>query len=141
MEQSSRSLGIDIGSTTTKLVFMADGNIIYEKYQRHLSRARQTALEMLREIEPLLREAPFTAAISGSAGLGIAEAAGIDFVQEVYATSEFISRKAPDTSVIIELGGEDAKVVFYRGGVDQRMNGSCAAARAPLSTRWPFCLT
>ena len=126
MEQSSRSLGIDIGSTTTKLVFMADGNIIYEKYQRHLSRARQTALEMLREIEPLLREGPFTAAISGSAGLGIAEAAGLDFVQEVYATSEFISRKAPDTSVIIELGGEDAKVVFYRGGVDQRMNGSCA---------------
>ena len=81
---------------------------------------------MVREIEPLLRGKTFTAAISGSAGMGLAEAAGIPFVQEVYATGETVRALEPDAGTVIELGGEDAKVIFFKGGVDERMNGSCA---------------
>ena len=123
---TQNALGIDIGSTTTKIVLVRSGQIVYEKYERHLSRVREKTLELIEEIRPLLEAAPFTVALSGSAGLGVAEAAGIPFVQEVYATGEVVRCLEPDTSTVIELGGEDAKVIFFTGGVDERMNGSCA---------------
>ena len=126
MARTRRALGIDIGSTTTKLVLLEDGNTVYEKYARHMSRVRQSTLEMLREIEEKLREQDFAVAISGSAGLGLAEDSGLPFVQEVYATGEVVHKLAPDTGIVIELGGEDAKVIFFAGGVDERMNGTCA---------------
>ena len=119
------TLGIDIGSTTTKVVLMEGDRVLYRKYRRHLSKVRQTTLEMLEEMEPR-PEGAIAVTISGSAGLGLAEAAGLPFVQEVYATGELVKRLAPDTGVVIELGGEDAKVIFFTGGVDERMNGSCA---------------
>jgi len=122
-----RALGIDIGSTTVKLVLVGDGKILYEKYQRHFSQVRGKTLELIREIQPLLERDGFTVAISGSAGMGVAEAAGVPFVQEVYATGEIVRTLEPDTRAVIELGGEDAKVIFFdNGGVDERMNGSCA---------------
>ncbi len=120
------SVGIDVGSTTAKLVVLRDGEIVHRKYERHFSEIRNKVLEMLAEAAPVIGTAHFTAAISGSAGLGIANAAGIPFVQEVYATGEVIKSIAPDTSAIIELGGEDAKIIFFDGGTDERMNGSCA---------------
>ena len=120
------SLGIDIGSTTAKVVLIDDGTVVYEKYSRHFSQVRQKTIEMVQEIEPLLRGRKFTVSISGSAGLGLANAAGIPFVQEVYATGEVIRVLEPDTSAVIELGGEDAKVLFFKGGTDERMNGTCA---------------
>ena len=119
-------LGIDIGSTTAKLVLMEDSNIIYQKYQRHLSRVRQTALEMIKEMAEIVSLNSLAVTISGSAGMGVANGADIDFIQEVYATGEVVYKLAPDTNVVIELGGEDAKVIFYDGGVDERMNGTCA---------------
>ena len=64
--------------------------------------------------------------VSGSAGMGMAQKAGIDFIQEVFATGEVVSKLAPETGVVIELGGEDVKVIFFDGGVDERMNGTCA---------------
>ena len=106
--EHSLSLGIDIGSTTAKLVLIDDGEVIYEKYERHFSQVRQKTTEMLQDIRHLLEGRRFFASISGSAGLGLAQAAGIPFVQEVYATGEVIRVLEPDTSVIIELGGEDA---------------------------------
>ncbi len=124
--ESGLSLGIDVGSTTAKLVVIRDGEIVHRKYERHFSEIRKKVLEMLEEAAPVIGTAHFTAAISGSAGLGIANAAGIPFVQEVYATGEVIKRIEPDTSAIIELGGEDAKIIFFEGGTDERMNGSCA---------------
>ena len=120
------TLGVDIGSTTAKVVLIDNGEVIYEKYERHLSQVRQKTLEMIQAIEPLLTGREFAVAISGSAGLGLAEAARIPFVQEVYATGEVIRVLEPDTSVVIELGGEDAKVIFFKGGTDERMNGTCA---------------
>ena len=122
------SLGIDIGSTTAKLVLMDGENVLYEKYQRHLSRVRQTTLEMLREMQEEICPDSLSVAVSGSAGMGMADAAGLPFVQEVYATGELVEKKAPDTRVVVELGGEDAKVIFFNGagGAEERMNGSCA---------------
>ncbi len=126
MAEKRYCLGIDIGSTTAKLVLCDGAEIIYEKYQRHFSRVRQTTLEMLREMEKACPARMVSVAISGSAGMGAAEAAGLPFVQEVYATGEAVRALEPDTGAVIELGGEDAKVIFYAGGVDARMNGTCA---------------
>ncbi|MBQ8208128.1 MAG: 2-hydroxyacyl-CoA dehydratase [Clostridia bacterium] len=121
-----RALGIDIGSTTTKVVLVDGNDILYERYERHFSQVREKTLEMIKDMKELLSSAPFTVAVSGSAGMGVTEATGLPFVQEVYATGEAVKRFAPDTSAVIELGGEDAKVIFFDGGVDERMNGSCA---------------
>lgn len=120
------SLGIDIGSTTAKVVLVEGEKVLYDKYERHFSQVRQKTLEMLRVIEPQLRGREFTVAVSGSAGMGLANAAEIPFVQEVYATAAVVREKEPDTSVVVELGGEDAKVIFFKNGVDERMNGTCA---------------
>ena len=123
---SDYRLGIDIGSTTAKLVLMDGDKIVYQKYQRHLSRVRQTTLDMIKEMRTETGIASLAVTISGSAGMGVANGAGIDFIQEVYATGEVVYKLAPETNVVIELGGEDAKVIFYDGGVDERMNGTCA---------------
>ena len=120
------ALGIDIGSTTAKIVLINDGKILYECYERHYSQVRQKTLELVLRLEKLINGQPVRVAISGSAGLGVAKAANIPFVQEVFATAETVKELASDTDVVVELGGEDAKVVFLTGGTDERMNGSCA---------------
>lgn len=119
-------IGIDIGSTTAKVVAIAGGDVVYEKYERHLSQVRQKTLELLRDARQHVQMDRVHVAISGSAGLGMAQAAELPFVQEVFATGEVIKALEPDTSCVIELGGEDAKVIFFKGGTDERMNGSCA---------------
>ncbi len=126
MAETIYSLGIDIGSTTVKTVLCEGNKIIYEKYERHMAEVRKKTLEMLTELRPLLAGKRFLLALSGSAGLGLANVCGIPFVQEVFATGEVIKTLAPDTSAVIELGGEDAKIIFFEGGTDERMNGSCA---------------
>ena len=119
-------LGIDIGSTTAKVVLEQNGKITYQCYERHYSQVRTKTLEILSRLKEQIGDAPVKVAISGSAGLGLARAAELPFVQEVFATGETIRRLQPDTNVVIELGGEDAKVIFFDGGTDERMNGSCA---------------
>lgn len=126
MQENNLSLGIDIGSTTAKLVLMEGENILYQKYQRHFSKVRQTTLELLKEMQSVCPADTLRVTVSGSAGMGMAQAAELNFVQEVYATAEVVQKKAPDTGVAIELGGEDAKVIFFTGGIEERMNGSCA---------------
>ena len=125
-EKSPLSLGIDIGSTTAKLIITQQGKVIYEKYERHFSKVRRKLLEMLKEVSDILNGRQFTAAISGSAGFGLAQSIGLAFVQEVFVVGKVISTLEPDTKAVIELGGEDAKIIFFDGGTDERMNGSCA---------------
>ncbi|MBR6623989.1 MAG: 2-hydroxyacyl-CoA dehydratase [Ruminococcus sp.] len=121
------SLGIDVGSTTVKSVITdAEGNIIYSKYQRHLSKVKETVIDQLKLIQADYPDESFTVCITGSAGLGLANSAEIPFVQEVHAAFLAVKRKQPDADAVIELGGEDAKIIFLTGGVEQRMNGSCA---------------
>lgn len=121
------SLGIDVGSTTVKTVITDENkNIIYSKYQRHFSKVRETAADQLELIRDRYPDSGFTVCITGSAGLGLANSAGLPFVQEVHAAFLAVKEKAPDADAVIELGGEDAKIIFLTGGVEQRMNGSCA---------------
>ncbi len=122
----SYSLGIDIGSTTTKIVVLKNGERIYEKYERHMANVREKTVEMLGGALKICGDDKVKVAISGSAGLGLCEDTGISFVQEVYATSKTVKKYEPDASCVIELGGEDAKIIFFGVGTDERMNGSCA---------------
>ncbi len=121
-------IGLDIGSTTIKCVVLDEKNqIIYSAYERHYSHVLEKCDELLTYVdEKFLPDHEAMLAISGSAGMGLADTAGIPFVQEVYATRVAASRLSPDTDCIIELGGEDAKILFLTGGMEVRMNGSCA---------------
>lgn len=121
------SLGIDVGSTTVKTVITdEESRIIYSKYQRHFSKVKETVTEQLAIIRGEYPNDKFTVCITGSAGLGLANSAEIPFVQEVHAAFLAVKEKTPDADAVIELGGEDAKIIFLTGGVEQRMNGSCA---------------
>ena len=123
-------IGIDVGSTTIKIVVLDQAqHLLYKSYTRHLSEVRQTvadSMAQLRQCGLLSDNALATLVITGSGGLGIAEIAGFPFVQEVIACTKAVETLAPHTDVAIELGGEDAKITFFTDGVDQRMNGACA---------------
>ena len=121
-------IGLDIGSTTVKCVMLDENNnVLFKTYERHYSQITTKISELLKTVVkkiPAGQQAKI--AMSGSAGMGVAEACGIDFVQEVYATRVAANTFIPGTDVVIELGGEDAKILFLSGGMEVRMNGSCA---------------
>ncbi len=119
-------LGIDIGSTTIKIVVVYDNEIVYQLYRRHNSDIRNELHACLEETRRSFPDTRFSAAVTGSGGMSSADWIGIDFIQEVVAGT-FAARSAyPDTDVIIELGGEDAKITFLKPVLEQRMNGTCA---------------
>ncbi len=121
-------IGLDIGSTTIKCVVLdAQGDIIYSSYDRHFSIISQKTRELLTRLDrEVVHGAPVSLCISGSAGMGLALGAHIPFIQEVYATKVAADLLLPGTDVVIELGGEDAKILFLKGTLEVRMNGSCA---------------
>jgi len=120
-------LGIDMGSTTIKLVGLKDESIIYKKYQRHASKINETLIEMLSEFVKETGYDHLRVNITGSAGLGLSKKYGLNFIQEVSCATYAVEKLYGDVDVIIELGGEDAKVIFIENGnIDQRMNGTCA---------------
>lgn len=121
-------LALDIGSTTIKFVLLDENNtIIYKNYKRHYSHIKDNIIQELLSIrDKNIINNNFLLAFSGSAGMGIADDLGIPFVQEVYATKVAAERLIPGTDCIIELGGEDAKILFLSSGMEVRMNGSCA---------------
>ncbi len=120
-------IGIDIGSTTVKVVVLDEQNkLLFRSYERHYSKARERTCETLRDLRGLLAGQQVRLLITGSAGLGVAKASGLDFVQEVYATAAAVREFIPGTDAVIELGGEDAKIIFFGGTLEERMNGSCA---------------
>ena len=121
-------IGMDVGSTTLKAVVLNDtGAIVFKQYRRHFSQITEKIGEMLTEILTACPEAnEATLAISGSAGMGFAEQFAIPFVQEVFATKIAVKKRVPDADCIIELGGEDAKILFVSGLPEVRMNGTCA---------------
>ena len=120
-------LGIDIGSTTVKLVVIDQNNEIkYSRYERHMSNVFEKVSELIME---LCREMPdliVQTTITGSGGLSLSKLLGIKFEQEVIACSKAVETLIPHTDVAIELGGEDAKITFYGQTIEQRMNGTCA---------------
>ena len=121
------ALGIDVGSTTVKTVLLTEmGEVLSSSYERHFSKVRETVCTKLASLAQEYPDVQLRVSITGSAGLGLAQAAGLPFVQEVHAAFLAVKRRYPEADVVIELGGEDAKIIFLTGGVEQRMNGSCA---------------
>jgi predicted CoA-substrate-specific enzyme activase len=119
-------LGIDVGSTTVKVVAIGEsGKILYKSYVRHFAKVKQTVLEELYIVRSKFG-GDYSVSITGSAGLGLSQRSGINFVQEVQAAFIAIRKYYPDADAAVELGGEDAKIIFITGGTEQRMNGSCA---------------
>ena len=120
-------IGIDVGSTTVKVVVLSPENeLLFRSYERHLSQVREKTCELLKRAQPVVDGHPVRVAVTGSAGLGMAKSAGVPFVQEVYATAEAVETFLPGTDAVVELGGEDAKIIFFGGALEERMNGSCA---------------
>lgn len=119
--------GIDIGSTTVKLVVMNEQNqLIYSEYKRHLSDIKRTVAELINTCYQTMGNITMKLNMTGSGGLSLSNWLDLSFIQEVVACSKAVQTKLPETDVVIELGGEDAKITYFKGGTEQRMNGSCA---------------
>ena len=119
--------GIDIGSTTVKLVVLDDENrMIYREYRRHRAHTQETLAQLLQEARAVTGDCQLKPRITGSGSLNLGKALGIGFVQEVVAVASALQFTAPQTDVAIELGGEDAKIIYFTGGLEERMNGVCA---------------
>ena len=120
-------IGIDVGSTTVKVAVLDDENAIQHScYKRHHADIRATIIEVVGEAAEQYPDTPMTIAITGSGGLLLAQWLGIEFVQEVIASKTAVETFIPQTDVVIELGGEDAKIIYFDNGIEQRMNGTCA---------------
>ena len=119
--------GIDIGSTTVKLVLLDDaGSIVYSDYRRHRAHTQETLLELLRDVRGRFPSCLLSISMTGSGALSLADALEAPFVQEVAAVASALKTAEPQTDVAIELGGEDAKIIYFTGGLEERMNGVCA---------------
>ena len=127
-QEKYATLGIDIGSTTVKIAILdEEHNILFSDYERHFANIRETLSELLKKAYDQLGELQLHPMITGSGGLTLANHLGIPFTQEVVAVATSLQELAPKTDVAIELGGEDAKIIYFEGGnVEQRMNGICA---------------
>ncbi len=131
-----KKIGLDVGSTTLKCVVLDEKlNVIYSTYKRHFSKISQMTGELLAELAEKFGGEKMQIVVSGSAGMGMATDMGIPFVQEVYATRNAVKQLCSDTDVVIELGGEDAKILFLTGGLEVRMNGTCAGGTGAFIDR------
>ncbi len=120
-------MGLDVGSTTVKIVIVDDdGMVVYSDYRRHYADTRLHTTELLQDAYKRVRNHPLTVMVTGSAGISISSWLEVQHIQEVIACNNAIEKLIPHTDVAIELGGEDAKITFFRNGLDQRMNGICA---------------
>ena len=127
MKLPCHTLGIDIGSTTVKIAILnPEGEIIFSDYQRHYANIQETLASIIKQALKELGDLPVSPVITGSGGLTLSKHMNVPFVQEVVAVATSLKDYAPHTDVAIELGGEDAKIIYFTGGIDQRMNGICA---------------
>src|SRR5574344_2172648 len=127
-------IGIDVGSTTVKIAVLDDNDIlIYSDYERQRADIRSTIITVVNQALDVLEKKVFggkdrtvTVKVTGSGGLSVSQWLSVPFIQEVIAATTAVKKIIPQTDVVIELGGEDAKITYFRGGVEQRMNGTCA---------------
>ncbi len=128
MNQMQYTLGIDIGSTTVKIAILDENHqILFSDYKRHFANIQETLSDLLKDAYTKLGNITLHPMITGSGGLTLANYLQVPFVQEVIAVSTSLQELAPKTDVAIELGGEDAKIIYFENGnVEQRMNGICA---------------
>jgi len=120
-------VGLDIGSTTVKIAVLDNiGNIVHKQYERHYSDIKNTVNEIIKNSSEILKDSMIKICVTGSGAIDVSKYLGITFVQEVIASTKAIEQFIPATDVVIELGGEDAKITYLSGNLEQRMNGSCA---------------
>ena len=124
----SYHVGFDVGSTTVKIAVMDEENqLVYSEYQRHFANIKETIGAVIgRAYEKVLKGQHCTIQVTGSGGLLVSKWLNIPFVQEVIACTKTVETLIPQTDVAIELGGEDAKITYFSGSIEQRMNGTCA---------------
>ena len=127
LHTNTLTLGIDIGSTTVKIALLNDSfHIVFSDYERHYANIQETLAELLKKARAVTGSIQVIPVITGSGGLTLSSRLAVPFVQEVVAVASALQDYAPQTDVAIELGGEDAKIIYFTGGIDQRMNGICA---------------
>ena len=120
-------VGLDVGSTTVKIVVMDENeNTIYQNYQRHFSDTKNTVCNVLEELFNQYPNSMFTIALTGSGAMSAANFLKLPFIQEVVSCKRAVEKYIPQTDVVIELGGEDAKIIYFDQSIEQRMNGTCA---------------
>ncbi|MCE5285373.1 MAG: 2-hydroxyacyl-CoA dehydratase [Pelosinus sp.] len=120
-------VGVDVGSTTIKIVILDESNsVVYRQYLRHFSNVVSTLKNMIDAAHAAMPKNLLSVMFTGSAGIGLSECLDVSFVQEVVACTQAVKKIIPDTDTVIELGGEDAKITYFGGSVEQRMNGVCA---------------
>ena len=130
INEKTYKIGLDVGSTTAKIVVLNphDHSVVFTKYVRHNTKIAETAIELLNDVKKEIGDSPFKISITGSAGYGLCEKLDVPFVQEVIATSVFVKQKYPEVKTLVDIGGEDSKMIFFSDdrAPDIRMNGSCA---------------
>ncbi len=120
-------VGLDVGSTTVKIIVMDETKkVIYKDYQRHHSDTKNTVCNVLSDLNNKYQNHLFTLALTGSGALSVAKFLGVHFIQEVISCKRAVEKYIPETDVVIELGGEDAKIIYFDKSIEQRMNGTCA---------------
>ena len=120
-------VGLDIGSTTVKIVILNNKlELIYSNYERHFSDTKTTLYNVLQKLLKDYPNSTFTMSLTGSGALDISKVLNVNFIQEVIACKSAVEKMIPQTDVVIELGGEDAKIIYFDKFIEQRMNGTCA---------------
>ena len=120
-------VGLDVGSTTVKIAVMDENlDVLYTSYQRHFSDTKNTVCSVLEDLVDRFPNSEFTIALTGSGAMSAANFLDVAFVQEVVACKRAVETYIPQTDVVIELGGEDAKIIYFGKSIEQRMNGTCA---------------
>ena len=120
-------VGLDVGSTTVKIIVMDnDLNVIYRDYQRHFSDTKNTICNVLEKLIEKFSEYNYTIALTGSGAMSASKFLDLPFIQEVVSCKRAVEKYIPETDVVIELGGEDAKIIYFDHSIEQRMNGTCA---------------
>ena len=129
MKEQNYKLGLDVGSTTLKLVIVnEEKEVVFSEYRRHKAGILKTLIDVLKDVKKDFGDVKVSSKVTGSAGMGVSENFNIPFIQEVIGTSEYINTVHPDIDTIIDIGGEDAKLVLFEEGKSpvMRMNGNCA---------------
>ena len=127
MAQNILHVGLDVGSTTVKIVVMNENKeTIYKDYRRHFSDTKNTVCDVLSELNEKYPNSKFTLALTGSGAMSAAKFLDVNFIQEVVSCKRAVEKYIPETDVVIELGGEDAKIIYFNKSIEQRMNGTCA---------------
>ncbi|MFQ9957039.1 MAG: BadF/BadG/BcrA/BcrD ATPase family protein, partial [Turicibacter sp.] len=127
MSKTLLHVGIDIGSTTVKVIVLdKNQNVLFSDYQRHFADILKTLTQILEQAEEIMKSHDITVMITGSGGMALAKYIDVSFIQEVVAATKVTKLYYPEVDVAIELGGEDAKITYFKDGIEQRMNGTCA---------------